>query len=244
MDRWSSQTVLVIAVVLALAAPAGAAEPERPRSIVVVGSGKVDSAPDAMQVGFAVEETAPSAEEARNAAAKRAKSVLDALKGAAGEKARVETAGFSLMPVYKPDPEPRMGRKATPPEIVAYTAVHQIRVESRRVDAAGAILDAGVRAGAARIQGLSFSLAEPATAEDEALQRAGADARRQAEAVARALDVGLGRILEAVVEGRVRPMFESHGRFAAMTADAAVETPVAPGEVTTEAQIRVTYGIE
>jgi uncharacterized protein YggE len=29
-----------------------------------------------------------------------------------------------------------------------------------------------------------------------------------------------------------------------MTADAVVETPVAPGEVTTEVQIRVTYGIE
>ena len=228
---------------LGLAAPEvpGAGEQPPPR-IIVLGSGRIETPPDMVELSFAVEHTAPTAEQARKDAAESGKKVLEALTKAAGTGAKIETAGYTLNPVYEPNPDPRNARKPRAPKIVAYTAVHQIRAESHRVDAVGPMIDGAIRAGAATIRNLSFTLRDPAGAEDEALARAGADAERQAKAVAASLGVSLTNVLEASVERGGRPMYAGRARMA--MAEAAPDTPIAPGVVTTEARINVTYGIE
>jgi uncharacterized protein YggE len=244
-SRRAAFGLVTLGLVVAATGVARSAEEQKPRSITVSGSGRVLSIPDTVELHFAVEHTAPKADDARNQAAATAKKVLEALTKAAGQGARVETSGFSLTPVYKPDPDPQpMRGVATPPEIVAYTAVHQIRVESRQIDATGSIIDDAIRTGAARMHGLSFTLADPAAAEDQALGLAGADAARQAKAVATALGVRLGPVLNATVEGGMQPKYDMRGRFATMSAEAMVDTPIQPGEVTTEARLQVVYGIE
>lgn len=228
---------------LGLAAPGAATAGEQPPPrIVVLGSGRIETPPDMVELGFAVEHTAPTAEGARKAAAASGRKVLDALTEAAGTDARVETVGYTLNPVYRPNPEPRHAKKPVPPEIVAYTAVHQISAESRRVEAVGTMIDAAIRAGAARIRNLNFTLRDPASAQDDALAAAGADAARQAKAVATSLGVRITKVLEASVERGGRPVYASHARMA--MAESNADTPVAPGVVTTEARVHVTYGIE
>ena len=81
----------------------------------------------------------------------------------------------------------------------------------------------------------------------EQLVRSGAspaDAARQAKAVATALGVRLGPVLNATVESGMQPKYDMRGRFATMSAEAMVDTPIEPGEVTTEARLQVVYGIE
>ncbi len=219
-----------------------AAGEQPPPRIIVLGSGRIETPPDMVELNFAVEHTAQTAEQARKDAAASGSKVLEALTKAAGPGASVKTIGYTLNPVYEPNPEPRHARKPQSPKIIAYTAIHQIRAESGRVDAVGAMIDAAIRAGAARIHSLSFSLRDPASAQDKALALAGADAARQAQAVASSLGVRLTNVLEASVERGGRPVYAAHARMA--MAESAPDTSVAPGVVTTEARINVTYGIE
>jgi len=231
--------VLALGPVAPGVATAGEQPPPR---IIVLGSGRVETPPDMVELSFAVEHTAPTAEQARKDAAASSAKVLQALTKAAGSGAQVETVGYTLNPVYEPNPDPRHARKPVSPKIIAYTAVHQIQAESRRVDAVGTMIDAAIQAGAARIRNLSFTLRDPASAQDKALTLAGADAARQAKAVAASLGVSLTNVLEASVERGGRPVYAAHARMA--MAESTSDTTVAPGVVTTEARVHVTYGIQ
>jgi shikimate 5-dehydrogenase len=68
-------------------------------------------------------------------------------------------------------------------------ARNQVRAETRATDSVGTLIDTATAAGANMVEGLEFTLRERAAAQNDALQRAGQDARRQAEAAAAALGV-------------------------------------------------------
>ncbi len=211
--------------------------------ITVVGVGTERSAPDKAVLEVAVEHTAPTAKEASQAAAASATRVLEALRGEVGAGGRVETSGFQLMPVYRP-PSERVAEKPRGPEIVGYTAVNQLHVATARVDQVGTLIDAAIAAGAARTSNLAFTISDRSPVQARALAAAGKDAETQARAIAQALGVRITRVLEATTEGGPRPLLERYGAVARSAEAAMAPTPIEPGEVSTEARLRVTYGIE
>jgi len=212
-----------------------------PRNITVVGVGREQGTPDVARLNFGVEHTAPTAQAASQAAAKSATALLEALRKYVGEDGKVQTGGYNLMPVYQQETE-RLPDRPHRPEIVGYTASNQIDVETRKVDAVGALIDAAVAAGAARIGDIAFSLKDTAPARNRALKTAGADAAAQAAAIAEALQVRVVRVLEATTESAPGPVFYKRATMA-MAADS-IATPIEPGDVTTEVRLRVSYGIE
>ena len=241
--RMLSVIGLCLAVVSGRPPLAAAGEGAKARSITVIGIGRERGTPDTAQLQFAIEHTAPSAQVASQAAAKTAAQVMEALRKEVGSGGRVETAGFSLNPVYRTDD--RLPPRERKPEIVGYTAVNQIAVHTRRVENAGTLIDTAIAAGAARVGGLSFSIEDAAPVQARALKAAGADAAAQATAIAEALHVSLKDVLEASTEWAARPMPQQRWAGVAMAAEAmTAATPIEPGEVTTEARLRVTYGVE
>jgi uncharacterized protein YggE len=222
----------------AVPAPSGS---RQARTITVVGVGRERGTPDRAELRIAVEQTAPSAQAASQQAAKATGQVIEALRKQVGPEGRVDTASYQLTPVYRTDNR-TPGRERTP-EIVGYTALNQLAVHSRRLDAVGTLIDAAIAAGAARVDMLSFTIADPAPLQAAALRAAGADAAAQAAAIADALHVALRGVLEASTESMERPLPQ---RFAPamMRAEAMAATPIEPGEVTTEARVRVVYGID
>ena len=158
-----------------------------------------------------------------------------------GTMTEVSTAGYSLYPVYE-DPTPE--RPADTPAIRGYRASNQVRVEVRALDRVGRVVDAGIAAGANRVDGLQFELEAREPHVREALARAGKAARAEAEAAAAALGVRLGPVLAASTAGAVPPPVPMP-RMAEMAMRAGqASTPVEPGEVTVRAELHVTYGIE
>jgi uncharacterized protein YggE len=234
---------LCLAVVSARPPLAAAGDEAKTRSITVIGIGRERGTPDTARLQFAVEHTAPSAQAASQAAAKTATQVMEALRKEVGSGGRVDTAGFNLNPVYRTDDRPPARERK--PEIVGYTAVNQIAVQTRRVENAGTLIDTAIAAGAARIGGLSFSIEDSAPLQARALKAAGADATAQVAAIAEALHVRVKDVLEASTEWTARPIPQQRWAGAAMAAEAmTAATPIEPGEVTTEARLRVTYGVE
>src|SRR5689334_5768020 len=243
--RFTAAAALCLgALCLAGAAHAQEATPDRSRhTITVVGVGHERSRPDTADLRIAIEQNAPTAQAASQQAAKAATQALDALRKLVGGDGRVETAGYQLNPIYRterPDPQ---NPKPRGPEIVSYTAVSQLAVRTSKLDSVGSLIDAAIAAGAARVDSLAFTIADPTPVQAAALRAAGADAASQAAAIADALKVTLRGVLEASTDSVERPMPRQFG--AMMRAEAAATTtPIDPGDVTTEARVRVVYAID
>jgi hypothetical protein len=221
------------ALLLAAAALTGVLRPERaqavrqanaqPDTVSVIGTGSVSAVPDRAMISAGVESSAETAKAALAANAQEMRKVIDALR-AAGAK-NVTTQVVSLSPRFTPEGKPN-GFSAT--NIVSGTTT---------LDAAGALIDAAVDAGANTVYGPSLTQSDAARLYKLALKKAVADARERAEALAEAAGRKVGRVLSMSESGAAPgPVYEK----AASTADS---TPVVAGEQETTASVSVTFDL-
>jgi uncharacterized protein YggE len=232
-------TAATIALALALFASAASAQsnPNTPpvRTIEVAGNAETRTAPDTADLDLAIETQAKTAEEAAASNAALASKVIDSLKTKLGGKGKITTGGYSLNPEYDQRPNHK-------PTIIGYNAQNTVTVNTGALDLVGALIDAAIAAGANRVNSLNFSLKDDTKARAEAIANATRDARAQADALASALDVKLGKIVKATTLSQERPIPVRMGTAMAMSAN--VATPVEPGEVTVPATVSLTFEIE
>lgn len=228
---------LVVAALL-IAAPLAAQEAAgKPRTITVDATGHVERAPDRVVLAFAAETTGKTAVEASQANARAMHQLLGALSDAGVPKDRIHTQRLSLQPQYA---QPKPGERSEP-QIIGYRASNQVQVTLEQVDRAGSIVDAAVGAGANRVSGIWFELADPESARIEALRQAVSQARAEADAIARALGETLGPVLSASTEGPPSPMLT---RARAVTLEASpVPTGVEPGTIDVSATVHLVFSL-
>ena len=215
------------AVLLALLAGLALAGPAMAGSTVeTTGEGEVTVAPDQALLSLGVTTDAPTAKQALDDNARAMTAVLAALDQAGFTPPDVATRAVSLTPLtdYKTPEQPR---------IVGYRANNTVQVKSKDPAAIGRALDAGVKAGANVSGGIAFGLADPRTAETQALRLAVQDAQRRAGAMADALGKRLGRVVEVrtIDVDRPVPRLEM-----TMARRADVATPIEPGLITVRAR--------
>ncbi|TFL18626.1 SIMPL domain-containing protein [Jannaschia formosa] len=200
--------------------PLMAAAQEAPR-LLVEGRGEVSLVPDVATVSVSVTREAETAEAAMEMLAEATAAVLERI-AAEGIAARdVQTGQIALQPSW----DQREDRAA--PRIVGYIAQNSLTVRVRDLDRLGAAMTAVVADGANGLNGLSFEVAEPRPAEDEARRAAFADAMAKARLYAEAAGMEVGPILTLREGGAQQP---GPVRYEQM--DMARAMPVAPGEVT------------
>lgn len=216
--------------------PAGAAETgdETSPSVTVSGDGSVSVDPDLAVVRLAVEATADSADVARGQVADDVTAVRSALADLGIEDDAVETAYFRIDPMYDHTRESR--------ELVGYRAVHALTVESE-VDAAGAVIDAAVGAGATSVEGVQFTLTDETrqSAREQALAGAMAAAEGDAGAIAEAAGLTLDGVRSVSTGSPV--VYPVDGRVA-MAEDAGGATTIDSGPVTVTANVQVVYAVQ
>lgn len=166
-------------------------------TITVVGSGDASGKPDVayIQLGVEVVDTDPgkALAQANEIIAKITKAVQDA--GVA--EADVQTRGFNLYP-RDPMPQPMMApagegtAPAAPQNARSYQAQIAIFVRVKDISKAGAVIDAGIKAGATNVYNLTFGIDDPAKLEQQAREKAIANARERAQQLANTLNVTLG----------------------------------------------------
>ena len=227
----------LVAGAIGLPAPARA---DQPRTIVVSGDGEASARPDMANLSFAIEVHAKTATEAASRNAEVAQKVTDALKAKLGDKGKVSTGGYSLSPDYQQHQNGGVNMAI----IVGYNAQNTISVETPAMDLLGELIDAGIAAGANRVNSLDFTLKNDTKARAEALANASHDAQQQAQALAASLGVRLGRIITASTEGQPRPIALRRGTFAQAAEMASFKTPVEAGDITVSATVYLTYEIE
>ncbi len=231
--------LLLTGVLMALPAGALAQGADATPAITVHGEGTVRVDPDRARVRLGVESEAPAARDAQRAANQIAHDILAAMGELGIEERDIQTSRLALYPVYENRPE----RPGSEPTITGYRATNTVTIELSDLTRIGSVVDAAIASGANRVEGVDFDLHDAADARARALTAAVDDARAKATAIAAALGVGLGRILETMEQGVSAPPIAMLARAEASFAQD-VSTPIATGQIVVGASLTIRYAID
>lgn len=229
--------LLATSIVLLSGITPGIAQERKPaRTLTASGRGIVTIPTTISQIRLAIESSGKTPNSAQQEAARRSTRVMNYLKTQQVDK--LQTTGINLNPTYT---YPSGGN----PQIVGYTATNSI---SFRVttDRAGTILDAAVKSGATRIDGVSFVASEQAiaAAQTQALKQATQDAQRQGDTVLASLNLKRREIIGIQINSTSNPipLPMAQNMLAQKTASDAATTPVVGGEQQVEAAVTLDIG--
>ena len=199
------------------------------RTLTVSGRG-VERIPTTLtEVLLGVEVQGKTAQEVQQQVARRSSAVVALLRSRNVE--RLETTGISLNPVYSYNNNVQ--------RLTGYSATNTVSFRLN-TEQTGTLLDDAVKAGATRIDGISFVAAEPAiaTAQQQALREATQDAQQQARTVLSTLELTPKEVVSIQVNAAnpPQPPMPLYRREAAVAAQAA-STPVVGGEQQVEASV-------
>ncbi|MFM7578566.1 MAG: SIMPL domain-containing protein, partial [Microcystaceae cyanobacterium] len=190
---WVS-SVMGTTLVIALSVPTlpVLAQEKLLRTLTVTGEGVEMLATSLTQVELGVEITAPTAAQVQQTIAQRSNAVIDLLKSRGVEK--LQTTGIQLNPNYEYANNQR--------KLNGYTGTNTVsfRLPTEQV---GTLLDDAVKAGATRINGVSFTATDEAIAAAQklALKKATADAQSQAQVVLQSLNLSPREIIGIQING-------------------------------------------
>ena len=228
------RTILLLAgVLLVAAAIAGVAQPRLGRSatpsagavITVTGDGTVDATPDQASFNFGVTTRGATAAEALSRNNSEARRIIDALKGAGIDAAKIQTTQVSLWPQTSSNGN----------TITGYQASNSVQVTAG-LGRSGALVDAAGRAGANNVDGPSLDTADKSSLYAEALKKAIADAKLKAQAIADGAGLTLGTLVKVEEGGNAAPPVPLYA------ADkAAASVPIEAGTQQIQASVTVTY---
>lgn len=249
-----------MAAVSVTAAPATAADgDETPRRIRIVATGVDRTTPDVTRVGFTARGEGQSADEATAAVAASMKAITAALAGVRDTRHDLTVGNVSMRQVrdkgcgdeggYPPRPQLSTGACA----ITVYVAEIQATIKLFPATKAGTVAGIITRVGGLNANVNVYELASPAEARKRAMASALVHARAEAEAIAKASGVRLGRVL-AINNDNDRSG-DDIIVTARRTSEVApppppppppppVEINMTPSPITTNATITVFYAIE
>lgn len=204
-----------------------------PHTITVSATGKVTVVPDVARLNLGVTLSKPTVRAAREAAAASMTDIIGALKALGIADADIQTTNLSLYPQYG---------NGSAPKVVGYQISEQLQVTVRDLDKAGDAVDAATQKGATDVNGISFELADPVKAQNDARAAAVEAARVSAQSMAGAGHVSLGTVVSITDGTPVSPIYYG---FGGSKAGPAVDTatPVQPGTQDLSAMVTVVFEI-
>jgi hypothetical protein len=203
-----------------------------PHTITVSANGKVTIVPDVARVTLGVTYTRPSVKAARADAAATMTKIIGAVKKLGIADADIRTVGINLYPQYN---------NSAPPRVTGYSISEQLEITIRDLDKAGDVVDATTAQGATDVNGISFELADPDKAMNDARAAAVSAAQASAQAMASAGHVSLGPVVSISDASPVSPIV--YGKAMLSAADGAVATPVQPGTQDVSVTLTVVFAI-
>lgn len=180
----------------------------RTTEMAVVGEGKVEAAPDTiyMSAGIIVG-SAPTSEQAQSKIAEINNRIIEALKKAGIESEDLKTSNYSINPNYN--------WSGGINKIIGYNGSANVEIKVRNKNLASKVIAEATTAGANNVQILRSAIDKPEKYREEARSKAIANAKEQAEKLARELGISLGRIVNIAESspGQVYPVYarESFG---------------------------------
>src|SRR2546429_4422801 len=195
------------------------------QTIVVNGLGTVEATPDRATITVGSQITRPTANDAQDRASRTMTQILNQITAVGIPRDRIRTIEINLYP-----------QRRDSGEISGYQAVQRVMVTLDDLALVGRVLDAAVTGGANMLDGVTFTLRDPAASRTRALAAAIQDARSAANALATAAGLAAPRLVRIEEAGGGVPP-----PAAGIAAPSMAATSVLPGTLTVSGQIRAIF---
>ena len=215
----------------------------------VVGDGKVEIKPDTAYIDAGISVSrATTAADAKERMTRVNNAIIAAVKGLGISEADITTSNFSINPEYDygdpqrlmkdlPNAETSTSTTSVSPDtmmmpepsnsrIVGYTGNATVAIKLKDTSKASQVIEKVTAAGANNVGSPRFSVDKPEKYREEARNKAIANAKEQAEKLAKQLGIKLGKITNMVEGGGSYPMYDRAYGGAAMNAEMKSEPPV------------------
>lgn len=214
-----------------------AAEAERPRIVSVSGQGEVRAEPDRALVTLGAESRKLKLEDARAEVTRTIEAVLKLTRDLKIDQKYVRATRINVQTEYNWD---NNARERT---LIGYFVSRQVEVELRDLDKLGQLLEKATDAGVNQLGDPRLDSSKRRDLEREALAKAVADAKLNADAVARAAGgkVGAARTISAS-SGYSAPPVPMQMKVMAARSDAAAET-YQSGQMSFTGNVQVEYDL-
>jgi len=229
--------ILVFGTVLTACGPSSiTVQPQPPqRTITVTGTGKVTLTPDIAYISIGVHTQNASAKAAVAENSTQAQAVIAAIKGTGVADKDIQTTDFSIYAQQQFDTDGK------PTEII-YVVNNTVYVTVRDLNKLGGLLDSTVSSGANNINSIQFDVDDKTDALSQARQAAVTDARKQADELTKATNVGLGEVQTISYYDSTAPITVQYAKADMMTAGASV--PVQAGSMQISTTVTIVYGLK
>jgi uncharacterized protein YggE len=228
-NRWKILSLVLIP--LSLTACQSLPAPEKlPRTLTVTGRGVETIPATKARVSLGVEVGGKTAAQVQQEVAKRSDALVKLLKSRNVEK--LQTTGISLNPTYS--------YQNSEQRLTGYTGTNTVSFQIA-TDKSGTLLDDAIKAGATRIDSISFVASESAisTAREQAIRKAADDAKKQASALLNSLNLTEREIVSLQINGTspLEPVFTTRAENIYQSNRNVANTPVVGGEQPVEASV-------
>jgi len=197
------------------------------------GTGKASATPDQAVMSFGVTAQDKDAKAALEDVSKTAEQISAAVKKEGVDEKDIQTQNVSVFPISGPDSS----------QITGYQASLSVSVKVRDLESLSDVIGAASSAGASDISGPSFEVADDTPYQQEAIDKAVADARKSAEAMAKAADKSVGDVLRISSSSTDVIPLTSRAELSAKDA-AASGVPIEPGQLDVTADVTVVFELK
>ena len=238
MKKFTS--MLAAALLVFSVAGTNLADAAEPNTIAVGGMAEQEVAPDMAYVDLGITVRANDAETARAEEAKIVQQIRRSLLGLAITDNDLQNTGYYMYQEYKVD---RDGKRTAG----QYVLNSSVKVTVRDLDKLSQVIDNTVKAGVTNIDSVSYALSTQNIVQRQLLAAAVENAREKAAVVASAGSRTLGNMLSADINGFTGGTVVAAGsnklRSAAVMADGAEATELAPGKIKLNARVQVVFAL-
>ncbi len=221
-------------------------------TISVTGTGESFAIPDIAQITATIRKEAKTAKDAQSDVSKREKALLAYLKGAGIAEKDIKTTDYNSYPKYEWQEGysapcmagticvSRPGKNI----LTGYEVSETVTIKVRDTEKAGEVVDGITKAGINEVSGPNYTVDDETLVQDQARDKAIAEAKTKAESLAKSLGVSLVRIVgfQEGGGGYPMPMYAKASMDMAMGgAESAPELP--KGENKYSSSVTITYEI-
>ena len=208
---------------------------------------KVTVTPDLAIISIGVQDQEATVEEAHSKAADAMDNVIKALKDQGVADNDIQTSYFNISPVTRWDNDKQTQI------ITGYSVTNTVTVKIHNVDKnpdkAGNIIDAVVAAGGnlTIVNGITFTLEDPTSANNDARAKAIDDAKAKAQQMADKSGVKLGKITYITENNNFQPIYRALDSFSTAGAVPAATDPstsISSGELDITTDVQIAYAID
>ncbi len=205
------------------------------RTLSITGQASVMAEPDVAYITVGVQTQDEQAADALSANNARVAKIYQTLAAFGIEKKDIRTTNLSLYQREERDKDGKVTARY-------YIAENTVRITVRSMDKVGQVLDAVVKDGANRLQGISFDVSDRAALLEQARMQAVKQGKAQAEAIAEAAGAQLGPVQRISFQALIQPV--TRGVAFAAAPKAMDEVPVSGGQMQITATVQMVFALQ